>query len=108
MYEKITSYLDFFGENADKSNLEGKIQSFMQDFMESGLMNPDGMNIMGERGWATRTALKNDAPTMTAEEACACISTFILQENFCPGGLLDQIQQGILPPILARLKELDG
>lgn len=109
MYEKITGYLDFFGENASsQTDLKEKIKAFTDDFMQSGFMNPDGMEIMGAHGWMTRSALRNDAPNMTAEEACACISAFIQQESFFEGILLDQIEQGILPRILERLKELDA
>ena len=105
MYEKITRYLDPF---SNKSASQEEINAFVTDFTQSGFMNPDGMDIMGTRGWATRSALRNDAPTMTAEEACACISAFVMQESFIEGLLLDQIEQGILPLILERLKELDG
>ena len=107
MYEKITGYLKFFGKNASPEAQE-KTAAFVADFSQSGLMNPDGMEIMGQRGWATRTALKNDAPTMTAEEVCACLSAFVMQESFCEGILWDLVQQGVLPVLLERLKELDG
>ena len=106
MYEKITKYIDVFGEDA--ADLSNQIQSFAAEFSQSGFMNPDSIEILGQHGWADRSALKNDAPTMTAEEACACLSAFVMQESFCEGILLDQIQQGILLPILRRLKELDG
>lgn len=109
MYEKITGYLDAF-ENGTVSDEElGKeITSFIDDFSQSGFMNPDAMQVMAEHDWATRTALRNDAPSMSAEDACACISAFVMQESFIEGIILDQIKQGILPLILKRLKELDG
>ena len=108
MYENITKYLDFFSKNTlSKEELQEKIDLFVRDFSQSELMNPDAMNIMGMHGWATRSALKNAIPTMSAEEVCACISAFVMQESFLQGILLDQIQQGILSRILERLKELD-
>ncbi len=109
MYEKFTEYLEFFGKNADQQgDLSAKAAAFAADFSQSEFMNPNAMEIMGAKGWATRSALLKDAPSMTAEDACACISGFVMQESFIPGVLLDQIQQGILPRILERLKELDG
>lgn len=106
MYEKITKYIDVFGENAAPA--ADAIQSFVAEFSQSEFMNPEAMEILGTRGWEKRSALKSDAPTMTAEDACACISAFVMQESFCEGIILDLIQQGVLLPILKRLKELDG
>ena len=109
MYEKFTGYLDSFGKGmTTEADLQSSIESFVAAFSQSELMNPNGMEIMGSKGWATRSALKNDAPNMTAEEACACLSAFVMQESFCPGIVLDLINQDILPKILERLKELDG
>lgn len=109
MHENITKYLDFFSKNTlSKEELQEQINLFVRDFSQSEFMNPDAMDIMGMRGWATRSALQNAIPTMSAEDACACISAFVVQESFFQGIVLDQIQQGILPRILERLKELDG
>ena len=107
MYENITKYLEVFGEDGASVSPE-QVAAFADAFTQSGLMDPNGMETMGARGWATRTALREAAPTMTAQEACACISAFVLQESFIPGVLADQIAQGILPLILKRLKELDA
>lgn len=70
-------------------------------------MTPDAMESMGERAFAGKEALKNDAPTMTAEEVCVCLSAFIQQETFIPGILLDLVRQGVIPAFIRRLKELD-
>ena len=91
MYEKITAYLDFFGRDAiPESELQEKTKEFSVDFMQSGFM------------------VSNDAPAMTAEEACVCISAFIQQESFIPGVLADLVRQDVLPGILKRLRELDA
>ena len=109
MHENITKYLDFFSKNTlSKEELQEQINLFVRDFSQSEFMNPEAMDIMGMRGWATRSALQNAIPTMSAEDACARISAFVVQESFFQGIVLDQIQQGILPRILERLKELDG
>lgn len=109
MYEKITAYLDCFSNTeAPEAEISAKIGSFVEDFSKSGLANPEALMIMGMRGWATRSALKADAPTMTAEEACACLSAFTEQESYCPGVILELVRQGIMAQILQRLKELDG
>ena len=109
MYEKFTAYLDSFGNGGvSGTDLSGSIQAFVSDFSQSELMDPNGMELMGSKGWATRSALKNDIPGMSAEEVCACLSTFVLQESFCPGILQDLINQDILPKMLERLKALDG
>lgn len=108
MYEKFTSYLDSFSKGAaSEANLQSDIQSFVTEFSQSELMNPSGMEIMGSKGWAARSALKNDIPNMSEEEVCACLSAFVMQESFCPGIILDLIHHDILPKILERLKELD-
>lgn len=109
MYEKITKYAEIFGGSAGApENLPEKIQAFIADFSQSEWMNPDGMQVVGERGWATRSALRNDIPSMTAEEVCACLSAFVQQEAFLEGIILDLVQQGILPQMLQRLQELDS
>ena len=109
MYEKMTGYLDSFTDaSLPEGDLQKKLQKFAADFAQSGLVNPEGMMIMGIRGWATRSALRNDAPTMTGEEVCACLSAFVEQESFCPGILLSLVKEEVLPRLLARLKELDG
>ncbi len=108
MYEKITAYANIFEDNAvPKADLPGKIESFSNDFMQSGFMVSDAMEAMGERAFAGKEALKKDAPTMTAEEVCICLSAFIQQEAFIPGILLDLVQQGVIPALIRRLKELD-
>ena len=67
MYEKITGYLDAFENGAaSDEELRKKITSFVDDFSQSGFMNPDAMQVMAEHDWATRTALRNDAPSMSA------------------------------------------
>lgn len=109
MYEKITSYLDFFeSSSVSDSELQTKIESFADAFMQSEFMNPNAMEAMGERAWAGKAALKNDAPSMTAEEVCICLSAFVQQETFIPGILLDLVRQGVIPQMLKRLKELDN
>ena len=108
MYEKITSYHDVFGKNAvSESELQKKIESFVTDFMQSEFMNPNAMEAMEKYAWVSKSELKNAASTMTADEACTCLSAFVQQESFIPGILLDLTQQGVLPQILGRLKELD-
>ena len=107
MYEKITGYLDTFSKGAADPEIKEKISSFVSDFSQSGFMNPNAMEIMGNKGWATRSALKNDIPAMSADDACACLSGFVQQEFFCEGIILDLISNGIFTGILERLKELD-
>ncbi len=109
MYEKITSYLDFFDNGTlSEPELNEKINLFSADFMQSEFMNPNAIEAMGDRMWLSKTELKNQALSMTAEDACICLSAFIQQESFIPGILLDLIQQGVIPQILKRLKELDS
>ena len=109
MYEKITNYLDLFRKiEAGTAAESGEVKAFENDFMQSGRMDPDGIVLMGNRGWASRSAIKADTPSMTAEEVCACISAFVMQESFCQGILLDLIKQGVLVPLLERLKTLEG
>ena len=109
MYEKITSYLDAFEKSGGSAgDLNDKIKSFVAEFTESEWMNPNAMEAMGERMWASKSALRAEAPTMSAEDACICLSAFIQQETFIPGILLDLIQQDVIPQILKRLKELDS
>ena len=75
MYEKITAYLDFFGRDAiPESELQEKTKEFSVDFMQSGFMVSNAMEVMGERACASKSQLREDAPAMTAEEACVCIS----------------------------------
>ena len=108
MYQKFTDYLDSFSKGATAgTDLQGSIESFVADFSQSELMDPNGMELVGSKGWETRTALRNAIPNMTAAEVCACLSTFVLQESFCPGSILDLIKQDIFLKILERLKELD-
>ena len=109
MYEKITAYLDSFGDHASsEAELQKETESFARDFMQSGLMVPDAMEAMGARAWASKSALKEEAAAMTGEEVCVCLSAFAQQEAFIPGVLQDLVQQGVIPRILARLKELDS
>ncbi len=109
MYEKITSYLDFFENSAvSEAELNEKIKQFSDDFMQSGFMNPNGMEAMGERVMAGKSQLKNDALTMSAEEICNCLSAFVQQDAFIPGIVLDLVQQGVVPQMLKRLKELEA
>ena len=109
MYEKITAYLDFFGRDAiPESELQEKTKEFSVDFMQSGFMVSNAMEAMGERAWASKSQLREDALAMTAEEACVCISAFIQQESFIPGVLADLVRQDVLPGILKRLRELDA
>ena len=109
MYEKFTRYIDFFENDAvSETELNEKVQAFGADFMQSEFMNPNAMEAMGERMFKGKAELKSDAPTMTAEDACVCLSAFVLQENFIPGVLLDLVKQGVIPQILKRLKELDS
>ena len=108
MYEKITGYLDTFSKGAADPEIKEKISSFVSDFSQSGFMNPNAMEIVGEKGWVDRGALKNATPTMSAEDACACLSCFVQQEYFLEGISLDLISNGLLIGILQRLKELDG
>ena len=109
MYEKIISYLDFFDNGTlSEPELNEKINLFSADFMQSEFMNPNAIEAMGDRMWLSKTELKNQALSMTAEDACICLSAFIQQESFIPGILLDLIQQGVIPQILKRLKELDS
>lgn len=109
MYEKITSYLNFFdSDTISESELNEKIKLFSDDFIQSEFMLPNAMEAMGERIMASKSELKNDAPTMTAEEACTCLSAFIQQDAFIPGVLLDLVKQDVVPQILKRLKELDS
>ncbi len=109
MYEKITSYLDFFDNGTlSEPELNEKINLFSADFMQSEFMNPNAIEAMGDRMWLSKTELKNQALSMTAEDAYICLSAFIQQESFIPGILLDLIQQGVIPQILKRLKELDS
>lgn len=105
MYEKITAYLETFSSGAAP---EDKIKAFAADFMESGLMNPNAMEAMGSRVMASKTALKNEAPTMSGEEICVCISAFVQQDMFIPGILTDLVSQGVIPQMLKRLQELDS
>ena len=109
MYENITKYIEIFGNDAaDDGKLQADLAAFTDAFQQAGLMDPDGLNVMGARGWATRSALLEAAPSMTVQEACACISAFLQQEMFIPGLLADQVKQGILPAILQRLQALEG
>ncbi len=109
MYEKFTSYLDVFGGNpVPEAELQKEIETFAKEWAQSEWMVPDAMEAMGQRAWASKSSLKNDAATMTAEEACVCLSAFIQQDSFIPGVLQDLIQQGVLPEILKRLKDLDS
>ena len=109
MYEKITSYLDYFDNGGLKGNeLDEKVKAFAADFMQSGLMNPDAMEAMGDRMWLSKTELKNNALSMSADDACVCLSAFVQQDAFIPGILTDLVQQGVIPQILKRLKELDS
>lgn len=105
MYEKITCYLDSFVGDAAGQN--EKIEAFASEFMQSEFMNPNAMEAMGERMWASKTKLREDAPSMTADEVCICLSAFVQQEAFIPGILADLIKQGVIPAMLQRLKELD-
>ena len=109
MYEKITKYADIFSKDAaSPADRKKEIQSFIADFSQSGYMNPDALQVMGERGWISRSVLKNDLPSMTAEDICACFSAFIQQESFIEGIILDTIEKGILQELLERLKEQDS
>ena len=68
MYEKITAYLDFFGRDAiPESELQEKTKEFSVDFMQSGFMVSNAMEAMGERAWASKSQLREDASAMTAE-----------------------------------------
>ena len=109
MYEKITAYLEFFGNDAlPEAQSKEKIDAFTNEFMSSGWMNPNAMEAMGERAFAGKAALREAASTMSAEEVCTCLSAFIQQDAFIPGILPDLIQQGVIPQMLKRLKELDS
>ena len=109
MHENITAYLDQFSENATSGEaLQKQVELFANDFTQSGLMHPNGMEAMGERVWASKEALREEAAAMTAEEVCVCFSAFLQQEAFIPGILLDLVQQGVIPALLRRLKELDA
>ena len=63
MYEKITAYLDFFGRDTiPESELQEKTKEFSMDFMQSGFMVSNAMEAMGERAWASKSQLREDAP----------------------------------------------
>ena len=109
MYESITSYLDFFEKNnISEAELQKKAEEFSENFMQSEFMNPNAMEAMGERMWSSKSSLIADAPSMTSEQALVCLSAFVLQNTFIPGIVPDLIQQGVIPEILKRLKELDA
>ena len=108
MYEKITAYLDAFESGAPEAELKKAAEAFANDFAQSGFMVQDAMEAMGDRAWASKSELKDSAPSMTAEEACVCLSAFLQQDSFLPGVLLDLIQQGVVPQFLKRLRELDA
>ena len=108
MYEKITSFVDFFENNAvSEGELKKQIEKFANAFMESEFMHLNAMEEMGDRMFAGKSALKEAASTMTADEIFVCLSTFIQQDAFIPGILQDLIQQDVIPKMLKRLKELD-
>lgn len=109
MYESITSYLDFFEKNdISETELQKKAEEFSEKFAQSEFMNPNAMEAMGERILASKSSLKADAPSMTSEQALVCLSAFVQQNTFIPGIVPDLIQQGVIPEILKRLKELDA
>ena len=109
MYESITSYLDFFEKNdISEAELQKKAEEFSENFMQSEFMNPNAMEAMGERMWASKSSPKADAPSMTSEQALVCLSAFVQQNTFIPGVVLDLVQQDVIPEILKRLKELDA
>ena len=108
MYEKITSFVDFFENHAgSEDELNKQIEKFAKDFMESEFVHPNAMEEMGDRMFASKSALKEAAPTMTADEIFICLSAFVQQDAFIPGILQDLIQQDVIPEMLKRLKELD-
>ena len=109
MYEKITAYIIIFDDaSISENDLKEKLKSFSDDFMQSGLMNPNAMEAMGDRMWASKENLKNDAPSMRAEVVGVCLSGFVQQVGFIPGFLLDLVKQGVIPEMLKRLKALES
>lgn len=47
MYEKITAYLDFFGRDTiPESELQEKTKEFSVDFMQSGFMVSNAMEVI--------------------------------------------------------------
>lgn len=109
MYEKITAYTGLFSDAAaSDAELQKGIAAFGEDFAQLGLMREDAMEVMGELILASKDALRQAAPTMSAERACACIAVFLMMEPDLPGTMLDLIRQDVLPQILKRLQELDA
>ena len=102
------SYINIFDDaSISENDLKEKLKSFSDDFMQSGLMKPNAMEAMGDRMWASKESLKNDAPSMSADDVCVCLSAFVQQDAFIPGILLDLVKQGVIPEMLKRLKALD-
>ena len=108
MYEKITSYLNTFDGGASDEAIQKDMAAFAEDLEQSGFMTPNAWEAMGDLAWASRDALKEAAPSMSAETALTCLSAFIQQESDFPGIFILLVREDVVSHMLRRLKELDG